>query len=506
LQLFTFIELIMRKWVTFLVITLSVTALAAIFSFLLLVLFPNYETTVVLLITPDAAEAVLAEESGPFKLSDPIRTMLCTYTEIILSWNVCGKVVEKLLTEGIPGVPKSRFKLWYEAHVTPIIKRMIEAWFILNSGEFKGWPTREEALTKELRNGMTVDLTDNTYFLTITLEGNNPKKIFVAAEAIGEVFSEFISNQTDEDLAQVVGRLDAEIERENQLLRVLEDRFVAFRRSQGVVDPEHQTGLIMNRYEDVEASFLETEYGLEELEGEHSGLTSELNELGDLYTKISGAEISPVIASQLSLLASLERELARAELEPDDGRSFERLSSLRQKIEPLRDQIRTGLFEHFSRQLGDAFPSYNNLSRRLADTRTGMFALQAKQKELLGIKSTIETELASIPDVDKTFIELSREISQSLATLRTLRGAKSDAELSRLFNQSNISVIDPPRIPKYPSSPKMALFSIVGFFFGLIIAGVFLLFREFRNGTVMTSGECMDILERPLLASISYRH
>lgn len=506
MHFFSFIELILSRWVTFLVITISVTLAAAVLSFLLLVVFPTYETTIMLLITPDPAEAIFAKESGPHDLSDPIRTMLCTYTEILLSWNVCGRVVDKLLTDGMPSVSKNRYKLWYESHITPVAKRMVELWFILNSGEFKGWPTRKEALIAGLKQGMTVDLTDNTYFITINFEGDHPRKVYLVADAFSEVFSEFIYKQTDKEIAFVISRLEEEIELESRQLLIAENLLAAFQKSQDIVNLDHQTVLILGRLEDVQTSILETEYEMEELQGELSGIEFEMNDLGDMYTKIRGSEISPRIAEGLSHLASLERELVRAELESDDNNTFDRLSIIKQQIKQVREQIRKELFEKFSVQLATKFPSYIELSKRLADSRTGVFALDAKQKELYVVKTSIEDELAEVPDINRRFMELSRRITDSEAKLHVFNISKTDAQLSRLISHSNISMIDSPKVPKYPASPRMLLFTVVGFFIGLMAAGGFLLIQEFLRGKINTAEECVEILERPLLATVLLRN
>ena len=499
---FEFIELILFRWKLFLLIILLVTTLISSASFLLLQLFPVYETELLILIKPDPDEILFSNEVNPLNLADPVRTVSNTYSGILMSWTFARKVVDSLLTGQLPAAPKTKFKVLYEAYVTPVLQKVAKAWFTLNFGEFRGWPTKEEALTRELIRGMRVTLLDDTYFIHIKIEGESPNKVALVGNALGNVFSEHIKQKQDFELESIIQKVESDIAEAKSDLRDADEMMSVFKKQEMLVDPDFQTAIHLEKLENTDLTLLLEEAQIKEVEGRLAGLTAELDSLTDRYLETGGAEITPDIALELRELESLERKLVRAELEPDDGRSYQTLSGIAAEIRPVREGIREMVRKSMSRELGELFPDYPTLAGEIAKARTETYSRGARRDELSKIKEEISEEINRIPSMESVYLEFSRNVIEAENRLKFLNMSLEDAILGKLLNISNVMVVDPAEVPKYPAFPKVLVLSVFGIFAGILCAGMFILFIEFRKGCVRSVEESSMTLDAPHLATI----
>lgn len=115
-------------------------------------------------------------------------------------------------------------------------------------------------------------------------------------------------------------------------------------------------------------------------------------------------------------------------------------------------------------------PAYIALRTQLEATKTELKTWRAKQIELRGRVAEIGTRLAQTPQVEREYLELSRERENELKRYQEIRarqmGAQSAEELERDRKAERFSMIERPQLPERANRPNRRAMLI----FGLLLA------------------------------------
>jgi uncharacterized protein involved in exopolysaccharide biosynthesis len=202
-------------------------------------------------------------------------------------------------------------------------------------------------------------------------------------------------------------------------------------------------------------------------------------------------------------LASLKAELEKlrhsyTEDHPDVIRT-------RLAIEALqRSQARTSVDP--DRRIRADNPVYLNLRSQIDSGNAELAALLEERQQLLSKQRQIERNLEQTPEVEREYLELSRDHENSQVRYRELKQKQMEAEVAQQLEQDRkgerFTLIEPPQYPERPTSPNRLVIVLAGFVFSLVggmtAGGV----REALDSTVKGSSELVRILRVPVLSVI----
>jgi uncharacterized protein involved in exopolysaccharide biosynthesis len=153
-------------------------------------------------------------------------------------------------------------------------------------------------------------------------------------------------------------------------------------------------------------------------------------------------------------------------------------------------------------------PAYISFSAQLDALDSERTSLQTKRGELLAKRGKYETRLEQTPQVEREYLDLSRDHENSVLRYRELKAKLMEAEvaqeLERGAKAERFSLIDPPQFPEKPRSPNRPAILLVGMVAalggGVGYAGVL----EGLDGSVKNAKQLVRTLPLPLLSVIPY--
>lgn len=198
---------------------------------------------------------------------------------------------------------------------------------------------------------------------------------------------------------------------------------------------------------------------------------------GDLAaTRDRYSDEHPDVAKLKSVIAGLEESMARAPAKPTP-----------RKIEN---------------------PAYLTLQAQLDSLDTEARAVKKHREELRSRIAMLESRLEKTPEVEKDYLDLSRDRENTMARYREIRAKLMEAQvaqdLERGRKSERFSLIDPPQLPEKPRSPNRPMILLIGMLMALGggVGSVGLL--EALDSSVRNSRDLAHTLAVPLLSAIPY--
>lgn len=151
-------------------------------------------------------------------------------------------------------------------------------------------------------------------------------------------------------------------------------------------------------------------------------------------------------------------------------------------------------------------PVYLNLRSEIDSGNSEMAALQEEKAQLVAKQRQIETDLYQTPEVEREYLDLSRDHENSQIRFRELKQKQMEAEVAQQLEQDRkaerFTLIDPPQFPERPTSPNRIAIVLAGFIFSFVGGTAAGGLREYLDATVKSSSELVNVLRVPVLSVI----
>lgn len=225
-------------------------------------------------------------------------------------------------------------------------------------------------------------------------------------------------------------------------------------------------------------------------------------------------------------MVALERETA---LPQDGSEEAKQLAKLKTDLAAVSDRYSAnhpdviklrGLITALERRMTEAGiapappkkqaenPAYLTLQAQLEALATETRALQKHRQELRARIAMLESRLEKTPEVEKDYLELSRDRENSVARYREIKAKLMEAEVAQDLEKDRkserFSLIDPPQYPEKPRSPNRPAILLIGLMLALGSGVGSVALLEALDNSVRNSKELAHTLAVPLLSVIPY--
>ncbi len=151
-------------------------------------------------------------------------------------------------------------------------------------------------------------------------------------------------------------------------------------------------------------------------------------------------------------------------------------------------------------------PVYLNLRSEIDSANAQIQALKEERAELLRKQADLDTRLLETPQVEREYLELSRDQDNSRARYRELKQKQMDAEVAEQLEHDRkaerFTLIEPPQYPERPSSPNRIAIILAGFVLSLAGGASIGATREVLDDTIKAPGELARVMQVPTLGVI----
>jgi succinoglycan biosynthesis transport protein ExoP len=153
-------------------------------------------------------------------------------------------------------------------------------------------------------------------------------------------------------------------------------------------------------------------------------------------------------------------------------------------------------------------PAYITLQAQLDSTVGELKTLRAKRVELKAKMASYESMLQQTPQVEREYLDLSRDHENSVHRYQELKAKEMEAQVAQELEKGSkgerFSLIDPPQLPEKPASPNRPAIVLLGLILsiggGVGYAGIL----ESMDASVRGSKALVGLVQVPLLGIIPY--
>ena len=402
-----------------------------------------------------------SSDSGGYMLMTDIQTNIRVLQSISLLDRVVGKFKEKQA----PGADGA----------TPVGDR-VSAWRrALNLPEDKPEDAREQAL-KMARSSMKVRAQGQTRIIEVTTDSTDKA---LAAEFVNVLATEFIDQNMESrwQQTQKTGEwLTRQMDEMKIKLEKSEDQLQEYARRSGLLFTDEKSSVSEER--------------LKQLQQALSAATAERvakQSRFEMAKNVSPESLPDVINDAgLRELQSKMTELQRqsAEMKSTYNDKYPKL----QKIEPQLQWLSSQFQRERAAILG-----------RIQNENT-----EALRKETL-LRVDYETQARLVRDDGEKGVHygiLKREVDSNRRLYESMLQRVKEASLAGAIKASNIRVVDPAQIPRFPSRPSLPINAALGLLAGLFIGVAFVVTTDKANKTFRDPGDIQFYLNLPELGVI----
>lgn len=360
---------------------------------------------------------------------------------------------------------------------------------------------REERAAKKLSNRLEVELIKKTNLIAVSYNARDPQ---LAAQVLNSLAGVYLEKHME--VHRPRGQLhffDQQAGESRRQLEEAEAELLSFTSSHGVVMAAQQRDLVLQRLNDVEASYRHTQLEMSETDHRIQELEAQLAQLPERSTTQVRTADNPELLRALKA-SLLDLELKRTQLltkfEPNHRLVQEVDQQIRQsqaaiateKTSPLRDETtdQDANYEWAKADLQKAMVAKKGLEAREATTLAQLAGYRGLARQL-GDEAVVQDDLTS-----------SEKAAQENYLLYVKK--REEARMGDALDEDgivNVAVAEQPVVPALPVWPA-SLVVLVGFV-GAVASGTGAAFAaDYLDPALRTPEEVFACLEIPVLASL----
>ena len=373
-----------------------------------------------------------------------------------------------------------------------------------------------ELTAQEVRNSLSLSRVqengEETRIVGIVYTDSDPVKAERVLEALQAVYLSYALERQEQRLNQGLGAIDNQFDEARRSLLSSQSKLKEFRQSQDIIDPERQATVVTDSLNRIlaEQQSLETQY--QEALAKYTTLRDQIELSEDSAIAAARLSQSPRFQAILNALQQIELALAErrviyAAADPGvEGLVAQRqnqLALLRQEAERVLGNAAIPSAESLQ-DLGQLSALDLDLVQDLAETKSALEGINARQQSLAQAEQEARAELDQFPELIDNYNRLEPEVETQQAVLEQLlrqRGLLSSQLARGGFNWQVVA--NPSLGVKIGPDHRRNL--LLGAVVGLVLGGTAAFIREAMDDVIRTPEDIQRLSTVPLLGVLSDR-
>lgn len=326
-------------------------------------------------------------------------------------------------------------------------------------------PKEVEGRMDSIRGNMVVaPLGNSKSYFSIQYTGHNPRKVYLIAQRLGQLFISESSTRKKEESRNAYDFINRQVKAYEQQLQQAQDNLKSFetKNNEGT---EQQVG---TKIADLRGKIELANLDLEEASSEKQSLEQQLKGIGQTVTQ---GETEDVYQTRIS---NLQQQLDNLQLKYKD--TYPDIVNLKQEIAQLEKQHQKALANKSANQVTQGNqvinPLYQNLRSKLATTNAKIDSLHTRLKALKGILVSEKQRMKKIQENKAEYAKLTRGMQVNKDIYDDLLKRREKARVSMRLDLDgeglNYEIQESAQYPLAPVGPKFKMFASAGLLLGLI--------------------------------------
>ena len=328
-------------------------------------------------------------------------------------------------------------------------------------------------IAKELQSGLQVQPARESNVINITYKGGNADNVAQVVNAFAQAYLDTNLSLKTEPARLYATWFDDQSKVSRSKLEDAQARLSDYQQKAGIVSSDERVD-----YETTKLAQISTQ--LTAVQGETTDSQSKRNARGDTVAEVM----------QSTLINGLKADIARLEAKVSENNVNLGVNH------PSRQRAEAELASLRSRLASES----NRIS---ASIETAYKVGKDREREL---QASVNAQKTRVLALNKQRDELNvyrRDVEAAQRAYETVSQSASQTRLQSLTNQTNVVRLNTALAPIDPSSPKLPLNLMIAAFVGTLLGVGYAMVLELMNRRVRSSEDLMQMLDLPVLASIS---
>ena len=311
--------------------------------------------------------------------------------------------------------------------------------------------------------------------LGISFRGTVPLRVREFSIALAEVYLNQSVERRTWEASKTIVLIDRQMEKIKKKIEEITKKIEDFSKETHTVNVDKRIEALSEKLADLESKILTMQ------------LQNEL--LKSLYDRIKSAK-------------SLET-LTFAGIGIEDEALFELLKELRELIMKKKELLRDYTLAHPLVKKSNA--RILVLSKIIEEAVGNIYkGTLEKEKLLKKQRSDIENELARLPEEQRKYLTLKRDLQGNESFYAYLLEKRTEAEIRKTSNMNLNRILDKALVPSYPIAPKRKIYILLGIFIGFFIGTILAFVRDIMDDRIKTEDELKTLTDIPMLGTIPH--
>ena len=328
-------------------------------------------------------------------------------------------------------------------------------------------------IAKDLQSRLLVQPARESNVINITYKGGNAEHVAQVANAFAQAYLDTNLSLKTEPARLYATWFDQQTKVSRAKLEDAQARLSDYQQKAGIVSSDERVD-----YESAKLAQISTQ--LTAVQGETTDSQSKRNSRGDTVAEVM----------QSTLINGLKADIARLEAKVSENNVNLGVNH------PLRQRSEAELASLRSRLASES----NRIS---ASIETSYQVGKDREREL---QASVNAQKTRVLALNKQRDELNvyrRDVEAAQRAYETVSQSASQTRLQSLANQTNVVRLNTALAPIDPSSPKLSLNLLIAAFLGTLLGVGYAMVLELMNRRIRSSEDLMQMLDLPVLASIS---
>ncbi len=328
-------------------------------------------------------------------------------------------------------------------------------------------------IAKDLQSRLLVQPARESNVINITYKGGNAEHVAQVANAFAQAYLDTNLSLKTEPARLYATWFDEQTKVSRAKLEDAQARLSDYQQKAGIVSSDERVD-----YESAKLAQISTQ--LTAVQGETTDSQSKRNSRGDTVAEVM----------QSTLINGLKADIARLEAKVSENNVNLGVNH------PLRQRSEAELASLRSRLASES----NRIS---ASIETSYQVGKDREREL---QASVNAQKTRVLALNKQRDELNvyrRDVEAAQRAYETVSQSASQTRLQSLANQTNVVRLNTALAPIDPSSPKLSLNLLIAAFLGTLLGVGYAMVLELMNRRIRSSEDLMQMLDLPVLASIS---
>ncbi len=340
----------------------------------------------------------------------------------------------------------------------------------------------------------------STAILAVRATWTNPQQASEIANAFAQAFIARERSLVYDQANGAVADIENQIPKAHQRTVNAENALAAFETSSGIADLPTQTSTAITSAATLDAKLNATLVDRDQAEAQIASLSGQL--AATKATTSSGNSIipNPIALDLRTRLATASVQLADAQKQYTD--EYPLVVSLKNQIKNIQQQLVKTPTTVVSQLNTSANPVYSGIAQQLANARSTVASDDAQIAILRNQRAAMTPSMAALPGQGAKLGQLQREAKLAADVENALQQKLNDATVARTTAIADASVVQEATASSAAESPNQKFVLTIAVLFGLILAALTVIVREFFDATVKDSADIERDLALPVLANI----